>query len=109
VTYIAKILGACSALERDVLWPCRLGGLGIVSPEDIADSQFAASVKITQALRSVIVAQDLQAPPPDVSGLKAQIHRDRRSATKERASAIRSALSFPSQRALDSMNSEPGA
>ena len=109
MTYIAKILGACSALERDVFsLPCRLGGLGIVSPADIADSQFAASVKITQALRSVIVAQDLQAPPPDVSGLKAQIHQDRRSATKERASAIRSALSFPSQRALD-LNSEPGA
>ena len=36
--------GACSALERDVLsLPCRLGGLGIVNPVDIADSQFTAN------------------------------------------------------------------
>ena len=28
--------------------PCCLGGLGIINPVDIADSQYAASVKITQ-------------------------------------------------------------
>ena len=64
--------GACSALERDVLsLPCRLGGLGIVNPVDIADSQFAASIKITHSLRSLIVAQNLLAPLPDVSSIKA--------------------------------------
>ena len=98
--------GACSALERDVLsLPCRLGGLGIVIPVDIANSQFTASIKITHSLRSLIVAQNLLAPLPDV---KAQIHQDRRSTLRGRASAIKSNLSSQSQRVLD-LNSEPGA
>ena len=91
--------GACSALERDVLsLPCRLGGLGIVNPVDIADSQFTASIKITHSLRSLIVAQNLLAPLPDVSSIKAQIHQDRRSTLKGRASTIKSNLSSQSHR-----------
>ena len=86
--------GACSALERDVLsLPCRLGGLGIVNPVDIADSQFTASIKITHSLRSLIVAQNLLAPLPDVSSIKAQIHQDRRS-TLRGGGLLRSNLIF---------------
>ena len=39
---------ACSPILRDLLaLPCRLGGMGIANPIDIADSQFDASVKVT--------------------------------------------------------------
>jgi len=38
--------GACSALERDVFsLPCHLGGLGIVSPVDIADSRLLCPLR----------------------------------------------------------------
>ena len=38
----------CSSIMRDLLaLPCRLGGMGIVDPTNIADSQFDASVEIT--------------------------------------------------------------
>jgi len=100
--------GACSALEWNVFsLSCRLDGLGIVNPVDIADFQFTASIKITQSLRSLIVAQNLQAPLPDVSCIKAQIHQDRCYAAPC-VSTIRSNLPLPSLRDLD-LNSEPGA
>ena len=46
---------SCSASEHEVLsLPCRLGGLGIVNPTIIADSQFDASTKITNPLKNLI-------------------------------------------------------
>ena len=49
---------ACSALEREVLsLPCRLGGLGIVNPVRIADSQFNASIRIIASLQSLILVK----------------------------------------------------
>ena len=57
-------------------------------------------IKITQSLRSLIITQILQAPLPDVSCIKAQIHQDRCSVQKGWASTIRSNLPLPSQRAL---------
>ena len=56
----------------------------------------------------MIVAQNLLAPLPDVSSIKAQIHQDRRSTLRGRASTIKSNLLSQSQRVLD-LNSEPGA
>ena len=87
--------------------------MGIVNPVDIADSQFTASIKIAHSLRSLIVAQNLLAPLPDVSSIKAQIHQDRRSTLRGGggvggASTIKYNLSSQSQRVLD-LNSEPGA
>ena len=100
---------ACSAQEREVLsLPCRLGGLSVVNPVDIADSQFTASTRITASLRSLIQDQAVQAPLPDVKPIKVQVHQDRRSASKARATEIRSNLSVQLQRVMD-LNSEPGA
>ena len=100
---------SCSALEREVLsLPCRLGGLDIVNPVHIAGSQFTASTKITASLQSLILDQAVQAPLPDVHFIKAQVHQDRRCASKVRASEIRSDLSAQFQRVMD-LNSEPGA
>ena len=42
---------SCSPILRSLLsLPCRLGGMGIVNPMDIADSQFDASVRVTASL-----------------------------------------------------------
>ena len=88
--------GACSALKCDVFsLPCCLGGLGIVNPVDITNSQFTASIKITHSLRSLIITQN--------SYLMFTVSRLKFTSTalKGRASTIRLNLPLPSQRALD--------
>jgi len=100
---------ACSELEREVLSQlCRLGGLGIVNPVRITDSQFNASIRITASLQSLILDQAVHAPLPDVHQVKAQVHQDHCSGSKTQASEIRSSLSAQLQRAMD-LNSERGA
>ena len=70
--------------ERELLsLPCRLSGLGIVNPTIIADSQFDASIKITNPLKDLIMKQSLTAQLPDVTSIKNRIHMDRRMAHKE--------------------------
>ena len=100
---------SCSTSERELLsLPCRLGGLGIVNPTVIADSQFDASTKITNPLKDLIMKQSMTAQLPDVTSIKSKIHMDRRMAHKEQANAIRTRLSPSLQRAMD-LNSEIGS
>ena len=69
---------SCSTSERELLsLPCRLGGLGIVNPTVVADSQFDASTKITNPLKDVIMKQSMTAQLPDVTSMKSKIHMDR--------------------------------
>ena len=90
---------SCCSSERELLsLPCRLGGLGIVNPTIIADSQFGASIKITNPLKDLITKHSLTAQLPDVTSIKNKIHIDRRTAHKERANAIRTHLSPSLQR-----------
>jgi len=44
-----------------------LGGLVVVNPVDVADSQFTEFIKTTPSLRSLIVAPTLKGPLLDVS------------------------------------------
>ena len=75
---------SCSSSERELLsLPCCLGGLGIVNPTIIANSQFDASIKITNPLKDLIMKQSLTAQLPDVTSIKNRIHMDRRMAHKE--------------------------
>ena len=100
---------ACSPILRDLLsLPCRLGGMGIVNPMDIADSQFDASVRVTVPLKELILDQSLTASPPDVRSIKTEAHSLRRSAAKVRAQEVYAELSQPLQRAMD-LNSEKGS
>ena len=47
-----------SDLERALFaLPVRLGGLGICNPQALADSEFAASVKVTRPLVECILHQ----------------------------------------------------
>ena len=100
---------SCSPILRNLLsLPCRLGGMGIVNPMDIADSQFDASVRVTASLKELILNQSLTASPPDVRSIKADVHSHRRSITKVKAQEVYAKLSQPLQRAMD-LNSEKGS
>ena len=97
---------SCSTSECELLsLPCRLGGLGIVNPTVIADSQFDASTKITNPLKDLIMKQSMTAKLPDVTFIKSKIHMDRRMAHKEQANVICTRLSLSLQHAMD-LNSE---
>ena len=97
---------ACSPILRDLLaLPCCLGGIGIVNPMDIADSQFDASVKVTAPLKELITDQSSTASPPDVCSTKADVHIHHHSVVKARAQEVYAKLSQPLQRAMD-LNSE---
>ena len=85
--------------------PCRYGGLGIVNPTSICDSQYAASQLITGPLKDLIVKQFVCAHPPDTRPIRAE---SRRVASKECVEEVRSILSPQLQRTVD-VNSEPGA
>ena len=62
---------SCCSSERELLsLPCRLGGLGIVNPTIIADSQFDASIKITNPLKDLTMKHSLTAQLPDVTPSK---------------------------------------
>jgi len=62
--------------------PCRLGGLGLINPLKIADSQFSASQLITAPLKEFIIKQLVCAKPPPS---KAQVHLYRRRTSKQLA------------------------
>ena len=80
-------------MERDILsLPCCLGGLDIVNPTNIADSQCAASIKVTSSLKSLIITQSVRAPPPDVTSIETQVHQDYHSASIVLASKMQSHL-----------------
>ena len=51
---------ACSPILRDLhSLPCHLGGMGIVNPMDIANSQFDASVLVTASQKELKLDQSL--------------------------------------------------
>ena len=92
----------CSSILRDLLaLPFCLGGMGIVDPTNIADSQFDASVEVTAPLKSLIIHQSLAASLPDVSSIKANVHNHRCSASKAKAQDVYTNLPQPLQRAMD--------
>ena len=56
-------------LNKNCSLPCRLGGLGIINPTTIADSQFSASNKITSLHKDLIIQQSVIAKLHDVSSI----------------------------------------
>ena len=59
----------CSADERDLLsLPCRFGGLGLINPTKVSDSQFDASLLITASLKDLIIKQSVCARPSVETG-----------------------------------------
>ena len=99
----------CSVDEWDLLsLPCRFGGLGLIYPMKVSDSQFDASLLITASLTDPIIKQSVCARPPDVRFVKAQVHLNWQRASKEFAMHVRGRLSSQLQRVVN-LNSEPGA
>ena len=89
----------CSADERDLLsLPCRFGGLGLINPTKVSDSQFDASLLITASLKDLIIKQSVCVQPRDVRSVKAQVHLNRRRTSKELAMHVRGTSFFPTSK-----------
>jgi len=64
---------ACSSTKCSLFsLPCHFGGLGVVNPASICDSQFAASQKITGPLKYLIIKQSICAHLPDIRHIRAR-------------------------------------
>ena len=78
--------------ERALLaLPIRLGGLGIVDPQTVSDSEFAASEKVTSPLVGLILQQDLSfgCHVVDAQRLaKSEVIASKRQAVEERATSV---------------------
>ena len=77
--------------ERALLaLPIRLGGLGIVDPQTVSDSEFAASEKVTSPLVGLILQQDMSfGCHVDAQHLaKSEVIASKRQAAEERATSV---------------------
>ena len=99
-------------MERALLaLPIRLGGLGIVDPQTVSDSEFAASEKVTSPLVELILQQDLSfgCHVVDAQHLaKSEVIASKRQAVEERATSVCDSLPSDLKRMI-SLLSEKGA
>ena len=90
--------------ERALLeLPPRLGGLGIISPEKLADKEHLNSINLTKSLTEKIIAQDAQ-NEPDQLGITEQrrrISNDRQKAQKDTLESLKSTLPGEMVRKID--------
>ena len=98
--------------ERDLLaLPVRLGGLGIVNPQTISDSEFAASEKITSPLVTLILQQTLSFNSDVIDAqhlAKSEVISSKRQVEKERTASVCDSLP-PDLKRIISLSSEKGA
>ena len=92
--------------------PIRLGGLGIVDPQSVSDSKFAASEKVTSPLVGLILQQDMSfgCHVVDAQHLAKSevISSKRQAADQERATSVCDSLPSDMKRMI-SLLSEKGA
>ena len=98
--------------ERELLaLPVRLGGLGIVNPTLLPNTEYLASVEVSAPLKDLILNQEAEYP---FQCLDAQIqakraaHKQNRKCAKSSATTLRATISAPLQRAMD-LAQEKGA
>ena len=98
--------------ERTLLaLPIRLGGLGIVDPQTVSDSEFVVSEKVTSPLVGLILQQDLSfgCHVVDAQRLaKSEVIASKRQAVEERATSVCDSLPSDLKRMI-SLLSEKGA
>ena len=88
--------------------PTRLGGLNIVNPVEIAESQLRASKAITAPLKKMIVEQSEQFTKPQLQSVKSALHREKCQANTAKAEQVKGEISSTLQRAMD-LGTEKGA
>ena len=97
---------------RDLLaLPVRLGGLGIVNPQTISDSKFAASEKVTSPLVILILQQTLSFGSHIIDAqylAKSEVISSKHQVEKERAASVCDSLP-PDPKRIISLSSEKGA
>ena len=84
--------------------PARHGGLGLVNPAKTSHSQYQASTSISEPLKNLILAQNLEYPFDCIDAqikAKSEAHKLNRDNAKDLATALRGTLSCTLQRAMD--------
>ena len=100
---------SCSLEVRELLsLPTRFGGLNIVNPVEIADSQLSASKAITTSLKKMIVDQSAQFTKPQLQSLKSILHQEKCQANAAKVNHVKGEISSTLQRAMD-LGSKKGA
>ena len=90
--------------ERALLvLPPRLGGMGITSPEKLADIEHLNSIKLTLSLTEKIIAQDAQNEPDQVviTEQRRRISNDRQKAQKDTLESLKITLPWEMVRKID--------
>ena len=91
-------------VERDLLaLPIRLGGLGIVNPQAVSDSEFAASEKITSPLVALILQQEMSFSCHVVDAqylAKSEVVASKHQIQEEMAASVCDLLSFDLKRII---------
>ena len=88
--------------------PTRLGGLNIVNPVEIAESQLRTSKAITAPLKKMIVEQSEQFTKPQLQSVKSALHREKCQANTAKAEQVKGEISSTLQREMD-LGTEKGA
>ena len=98
--------------ERTLLsLPPRLGGMGIISPSEVCDQEFAFSVVSTAKLTSAIMDQQRDLPTnfaEESKSCRSKIRSKRRNLQNETLENLRSTMS-PDQKRSNDTNQETGA
>ena len=92
--------------------PIRLGGLGIVDPQTVSDSEFAASEKVTSPLMGLILQQDMSfgCHVIDAQHLaKSEVIASKRQAAEERATSVCDSLPSDMKRIISLLSEKGGS
>ena len=95
-------------LRKLLSLPTRLGGLNIVHPVEIAESQLRASKAITAPLKKMIIEQSEQFTKPQLQSVKSALHREKYQANTAKAEQVKGEISSTLQRVMD-LGTEKGA
>ena len=88
--------------------PNCLGGLNIVNPVEIAESQLMPSKAITTPLTKIIIEQSEQFTKPQLQSVKSALHWEKCLANAAKAEQIKGEISATLQRAME-LGTEKGA
>ena len=109
--FIPAITGQVSSspeVRKLLSLPNRLGGLNIVNPVEIAESQLMASKTITTPLMKMIIEQSEQFTKPQLQSVKSALHWEKCLANAAEAEQIKGEISATLQRAME-LGTEKGA
>ena len=92
-------------LERDILsLPAKFGGITLINPARITDTEFLSSTKITEALKNAILQQEFRYTGEVIAEqleAKSEIKKMRREQEHQASEELRESLPTPLKRYMD--------